>query len=156
MEPDDVTIFDGVSCYHIRDNARRGVKTFSSQRLLPIHSHLIEAGVLPPCGRYPQTRCRCDFPRTIPDNESQSFGDKLHYNWSKAVGLQLAGNPRKLCFHSLRHYVIACLKHLPEISDKQLRDLLGHSGQDVRDESYDEATPLPVLQGVVERFPRVL
>lgn len=156
LEPEDFTIVDGIPCYHIRENAHRGVKTLSSERLVPIHSHLLDLGFLRYVEDMRKRGAAAIFPELIPENESQSFGDKLHYNWSKAVGLQLEGNPRKLCFHSLRHYVIAYLKQLPEISDKQRRDLVGHSGQDVHDESYDEATPLPVLQGVVERLPRVL
>ncbi|WP_068300246.1 hypothetical protein [Pararhodobacter sp. CCB-MM2] len=91
----------------------------------------------------------------IATNESQSFGDKIYYNWAKALVRQLNGNPRELCFHSFRHYVIAHLKELPEVSDKQRRDLVGHIGGDVHDEQYDVATSMTVMRGVVAKLPRL-
>jgi integrase len=95
------------------------------------------------------------FPELIATNESQSFGDKIYYNWAKALVLQLDGNPRELCFHSFRHYAIAHLKELPEVSEKQRRDLVGHSGGDVHDEQYDVATSMTVMSGVVAKLPRL-
>lgn len=155
LEPEDFTIVDEIPCCHIRNNAHRGVKTLSSVRLVPIHSHLIDLGFLRHVEEMRKRGAAAIFPELIPENESQSFGDKLHYNWSKAVGLQLEGNPRRLCFHSLRHYVITHLKQLPEVTDKQRRDLVGHSGKEVHDEQYDEATSMPIMRGVVEQLPRM-
>lgn len=155
LEPDDFAIVDGVPCYHIHNNAHRGVKTLSSERLVPVHSHLVELGLLRHVEDMRNRGAVAIFPELMPTNDSQSFGDKLHYNWNKAVKLQLDDNPRKLCFHSFRHYVISYLKQVPEVTEKQRRDLVGHSGQDVHDEQYDEATSMPVMQGVVEHLPRM-
>ena len=146
---------DGIPCYHIRDNMHRGVKTFSSERLVPIHAHLIELGFLRHVDDMRMRGATALFPELIATNESQSFGDKIYYNWAKALVLQLDGNPRELCFHSFRHYAIAHLKELPEVSEKQRRDLVGHSGGDVHDEQYDVATSMTVMSGVVAKLPRL-
>ncbi|MHA7868185.1 MAG: site-specific integrase [Salipiger thiooxidans] len=155
LEPSDVVCVDGIPCYHIRDNMHRGVKTFSSERLVPIHEHLIELGFLTHVEEMRQRGASALFPELIATNESQSFGDKIYYNWAKALVLQLDGNPRELCFHSFRHYAIAHLKELPEVSEKQRRDLVGHSGGDVHDEQYDVATSMPVMSSVVAKLPRL-
>lgn len=155
LEPRDVLSVDGIPCYHIRDNMHRGVRTFSSERLVPIHAHLIELGFLRHVEDMRQRGATALFPELIATNESQSFGDKIYYNWAKALVLQLDGNPRELCFHSFRHYAIAHLKELPEVSEKQRRDLVGHSGGDVHDEQYDVATSMTVMSGVVAKLPRL-
>ncbi|OIQ27170.1 MAG: hypothetical protein BM562_15130 [Alphaproteobacteria bacterium MedPE-SWcel] len=155
LEPRDVVSVDGIACYHIRDNMHRGVKTFSSERLVPIHEHLIELGFLRHVEEMRQRGATAVFPELIATNDSQSFGDKIYYNWAKALVLQLDGNPRELCFHSFRHYAIAHLKELPEVSEKQRRDLVGHSGGDVHDEQYDVATSMTVMSSVVAKLPRL-
>ena len=155
LEPRDVVSVDGIPCYHIRDNMHRGVKTFSSERLVPIHAHLIELGFLRHVDDMRMRGATALFPELIATNDSQSFGDKIYYNWAKALVLQLDGNPRELCFHSFRHYAIAHLKELPEVSEKQRRDLVGHSGGDVHDEQYDVATSVTVMSGVVAKLPRL-
>ncbi len=46
LETADVGEVDGVPVFHIRSNARRGLKNPQSERLVPVHSHLIELGFL--------------------------------------------------------------------------------------------------------------
>ncbi|WP_143540112.1 DUF6538 domain-containing protein [Rhodovulum sulfidophilum] len=89
LEPRDVVSVDGIPCYHIRDNMHRGVKTFSSERLVPIHGHLIELGFLRHVEEMRQRGASALFPELIATNDSQSFGDKIYYNWAKALVLQL-------------------------------------------------------------------
>lgn len=155
LAPEDFATVDGVPCYQIRDNEHRGVKTFSSERMIPLHDHLIELGLLEHVARARKQGLRAIFPELNPQNETQSFGDKIFYNWSKALDTQLDSNPEALCFHSFRHYVISFLKQDGSVTDKERRDLAGHVGKDAHDEEYEQATAMPAMKLVVNRLPRV-
>jgi integrase len=155
LMPEDFEIVDGVACYHLRDNTFRSVKTFSSERTVPIHDHLVELGLLDHVARMRKRKERAIFPELVPTNDSSSFGDRIFYNWSKVLKIQLDGNPAKLCFHSFRHFVITTLKGEKDISAKERRDLVGHVGSDAHDEVYDKATPMLDMKKVVDRLPRL-
>ena len=70
----------------------------------------------------------------------------------KAFGADGAG----LSFHSLRHYVQSALEHVPEVTDKALRDILGHKGKDTHDGTYSKPTQPAVLREAIEKLPLVI
>lgn len=155
LAPEDFCEIDGIPCYHIRDNAHRTVKTLSSERLVPIHPHLIELGLLNHVTERRKARETAIFPELKPTNDTETFGDKIFYNWDRALDIQLEGNPKGLCFHSLRHYVIGFLKGDKTVSEKERRDLVGHVGTDAHDENYDTPTRMREMLQIVMRLPRV-
>ncbi len=155
LAPEDFDVIEEIPCYHIRDNANRGVKTLSSERIIPIHPHLVDLGLLKHVAKARAKGERAIFPELISTNDTESFGDKIFYNWDKALDIQFDGNPEGLCFHSFRHYVISFLKRDATVTDKLRRDLVGHVGKDAHDENYDEASTMTALLPVVERLPRV-
>ncbi|TKD13791.1 site-specific integrase [Rhodobacter capsulatus] len=152
---EDICEIDGIPCYHIRDNMHRSVKTFASERLIPIHPHLIELGFLRHVAAQRKAGANAIFPELKPTNDTESFGDKIFYNWDRALDIQLEGNPKGLCFHSFRHYVIDFLKCDKTVTDKERRDLVGHVGKDAHDETYDMPTSMLAMLQIVTRLPRV-
>jgi len=46
--------------------------------------------------------------------------------------------------------------HAPEITDKVLRDIVGHEGKDTHDRTYSKPTPPAVMQAAIERLPVVI
>ena len=97
----------------------RGVKTFSSERLVPIHEHLIELGFLRHVVDMRQRGATALCPELIATNDSQSFGDKIYYNWAKALVLQLDG---KTALPNGRSQPAGCDHHLLEYETPRPRD----------------------------------
>ena len=61
-----------------------------------------------------------------------------------------------LSFHSLRHYAQAVLEHVPDVTDKVLRDIVGHEGKGAHERTYSKPTPPAVLQAAIERLSAVI
>lgn len=155
LSPDDIITVNGIDCINIRVNANRGLKNPAAVRIIPIHSHLIELGFLDYANGRKRAGEAALFPELVPTNASDSFGDKFFYNWDKVLDVQLGTEADGLSFHCFRHYVIAFLKTVPTVSDKERRDLAGHVGDDVHNEVYDKATTPDVMVRVVNLIPRV-
>lgn len=155
----DIGEEDGIAFIRFVDNENRALKNFASERRVPLHYRLIELGFLQHVER--SRKLKVDlFPELRPSTHrrgsSTKYGKRFYYAWRKALELRLDGNPRKLCFHSTRHYVIDCLKRQPDIS-KQLRfDVLGHEGDDIQSESYGEVMPLHMLKAAIDSLPVVI
>ncbi len=48
------------------------------------------------------------------------------------------------------------LEHVPEVTDKVLRDIVGHEGKDTHERTYSKPTPPAVLQAAIEKLPTVV
>ena len=138
----DIETIDGIPCFNIRANQYRGIKGESESegaqknRIIPIHPHLIELGLLDHANSQSNSLQDLLFPDILPtarykgrdrkQTASGKIGDSLDDFWRKSLRLTLDGNPRKLCMHSLRHYVNHQLIHQPNIHEVTRFDLLGH------------------------------
>lgn len=156
----DIQLEDGIHFINIEENANRGLKNFSSVRKIPIHERLIELGFLTHVNRIRKPGGDL-FPELRPagyskDDKSKKYGDRIHYAWSEALKKALAGNPRALCLHSMRHYVRDQLALDPSIPEKVRYDLIGHEATDVDTRTYGEASPLTDLRIAVNKLPVVI
>ena len=145
---DDFEEHDGVPCIVIRPNQFRGIKgdpdapngEDSLTRNVPIHSHLIELGLLDQFAEMRSKGHKLAFPDVVPKARKTSaiqdaheralsvekFGESIDYMWRKALQIALGENPRKLCIHSLRHYVNHALIHTAGIHEVTRFDIRGH------------------------------
>jgi hypothetical protein len=78
---------------------------------------------------------------------------KLGYNWRKTLKIILDGNPRLLCFHSLRHFVNNQIRDLNDVPCLVRLNIMGQEADDTNDRVYSEPSELPVLKAVIERLP---
>ena len=136
----DVERIDGIPCFHIRSNAYRGIKGEAGEveksRIIPVHPHLIELGLLDHAIPKPSSPTGLLFPDILPQARSNprdsqpakavKIGEALDDFWRKSLCITLDGNPRKLCMHSLRHYVNHQMIHSPDVHEVTRFDLLGH------------------------------
>ncbi|WP_167803299.1 hypothetical protein [Pseudoroseicyclus tamaricis] len=129
------------------------MKTHSSRRKVPIHSALIEHGFLDHVRSMRKRGLTDVFPELRPSKPGDRFGEKLDYNFRKALETVLDGNPRRLCFHAFRHYVKQQLDGHPSVSPKARRDILGHEATDVHDGVYGTEATLRELQRAIELLP---
>ena len=155
LSPEDIINIDGVACINIRINQNRGLKNLAAVRIIPIHRHLIELGFLDYANDKKRAKEAALFPDLVPNNGSDSFGDRFFYNWDKVLDVQLGAAAEGLSFHCWRHYFIAFLKTDPSVTDKERRDLAGHVGEDVHNEVYDKATAPAAMARVVNLIPHV-
>ena len=155
LAPADIFERDGIPCLSIEDSEVRRIKNISSKRIVPIHSHLIALGFLDfveTARAKGQAELFPDLREPATGKHGRKLGRRMRQIVNKTFGTEGAG----LSFHSLRHYVQGTLEHVPEVTDKVLRDIVGHEGKDTHERTYSKPTPPAVLQAAIERLPAVI
>lgn len=140
--------------FDIRPHEERRLKNLQSERLIPIHGHLIELGLLE---HRQLMRSRGEvylFPELRPNSSKAPFGKSIKYNWDKALLAQLRGNSRKLSMHSLRHYVNGTLMADRSIPRDVRLDILGHAAVDLNEEVYSEGAEFSEKERAINTIPR--
>jgi len=151
---DDIQTEDGIYFFVFDQNEIRDIKTEASRRRVPIHSALIDAGFLDHVQSMKRRGSRAVFPEMAPGATAKSkYGKKLGYNWRKTLKIILDGNPRLLCFHSLRHFVNNQIRDLNDVPCLVRLNIMGQEADDTNDRVYSEPSELPVLKAVIERLP---
>ncbi|WP_114292563.1 hypothetical protein [Pseudosulfitobacter sp. DSM 107133] len=183
---DDISKIDGISVITIQSNKFRGVKGEHKDatedeklsRVIPIHRHLIDLGILEYANAKKREGSSLLFPDVVPKPRGRvmdfdpdaaglnvkKFGQSIDHGWSKSVKLSLDGNPRKLCMHSLRHYVNNFMIHNTDIHEVTRLDLLGHvegGGDDnkrassINTTTYRDDTPIKIKKKAIDKLPRI-
>ena len=159
LRVEDIQQDEGIWFISIAENKNRDVKTAASIRNVPIHRRLIDLGFLDHVARH-RNGTGDLFPELKPANHvhghGKKYGDRIDHAWRVALETALDGNPRDLCFHSLRHYISDCLQRDPEVKQKAQDDLLGHESSGTGNRVYGEPTPLADLKAAVDRLPAVI
>ena len=147
----DIQEHGGIWCFKFEENAERTVKTDASDRLVPIHPHLLKLGILE--GRTGSGRFLNGLHRK---SKKSKLGDCTHYNWSEVMKRQLP--PEDLdrrCLHSFRHSMIDRLEKMDDVRDRTIKAIIGHTPDSITSKVYgSEATPEAMLRAI-ERLPRV-
>ncbi|MCJ8139935.1 site-specific integrase [Falsirhodobacter halotolerans] len=156
----DVQVEDGVHFLNLAENDNRGLKNFSSVRRVPLHDRVLALGFMDHVQKA-RRRGKDVFPELRPmkhskDDRSKKFGDRMYYAFGKALEHIFEGNPRKLCLHSMRHYVRDQLALDTTIAEKVRYDLIGHEMSDVDSRTYGEASPLQALHQAINKLPVVI
>ncbi|SOH95223.1 hypothetical protein SAMN06273572_10897 [Monaibacterium marinum] len=155
LAPSDIVERDGIPCLSIEDSELRRIKNISSKRIVPIHSRLIELGFfdfVETARAKGQAELFPDLREPATGKHGRKLGRRMRQIVDKTFGAEGAG----LSFHSLRHYVQGTLEHVPDVTDKVLRDIVGHEGKDTHERTYSKPAPPAVLQAAIERLPAVI
>lgn len=157
LTTDAIVEVDGHFGVDIRPHAERRLKNLQSERLLPLHDHLIELGLVEHCARLLERGETLLFPELRPKSRKKKFMSALRYNWEKIREIQLDGNPKALDGHSLRHSFNQFLKNRPEVSKDVRLDILGHAGTDLNEETYGDENGMPfeMKKAAIDLVPRV-
>lgn len=154
LETADVEELDGIPVFRIRENGRRGVKTAQSERVIPVHSHLIELGFLD-FVQDQRARSRINlFHDLKPKSPKSPIGDSISYLWGKIQDDQI-GQQEKKSFHSFRHYAVQGLRAENPVEKHIRAELFGHLVGDIEDDRYGGRLPVATLRAAVEALPRV-
>lgn len=156
LSPSDIIIQDGIPCFSFTFTEVRRVKNKASKRLVPIHSHLIELGIMETVAEARAKRSQDLFP-DLREPKSGKHGRKVGRRMSQIVEVALGEDGGGLTFHSLRHYVQNALEdHPSKIPDKVIRDIIGHEGDDIHSRHYSKPSGLNARQEAIETLPRVM
>ena len=127
LKVDDVRKIDGVWAFDVHSGAGQQLKTVSSNRLVPVHSYLIEMGL----AEYVDSIRGAGEIQLWPDLKRGADGllssaySKRFSRLKRSVGI----TNRRIVFHSFRHTFINDLKQqgAPEAAIKQLVGHVDHS-----------------------------
>lgn len=158
MQVAEVMLDADVPHFIVQENDNRGLKTLASTRTVPIHPTLFRLGFDRYVRKLQQAGETNLFPDLKPTEGTKSlWGDKLHYNFSKAVKLSLGASHVESdagkTFHSFRHYICTALDRIGTVKDKTTRDIVGHENVGTTDRIYKEPALLAVKLAALEFLP---
>lgn len=124
------------------------LKTVASRRLVPVHSRLIDLGLLQFVEGHPEGFL---WPSDTRSNANPIRGDMDKLSKLLARKLRAAGiiDPKKTGAHSFRHTVAKKLKNAA-VPEYQIADLIGHEDDSMTTGRYGKATNVPRLKEAIE------
>ena len=149
----DIVEVDGVMCFSIEDSELRRIKNLSSRRIVPIHSHLLELGILDHVDAAQKSEQISLFPELF-EAGNMAYRRKVGRRMRQIIDQELGAKGVKLSFHSLRHYVQNQLDNAG-VDDKIIRDIIGHEGKDVHEKVYRKSSPTKALSKAIELLQRL-
>lgn len=147
LKPTDVRMVDGVWIFDVRAGDGQQLKTIASNRIVPIHSKLIEVGFLSYLAQV-----RDDGHSQLwPDLKRGAGGllSSAYSKWFSRFKRSAGITNSRIVFHSFRHTFINQLKQnsAPEAAIKQL---VGHVDSSITTGRYGKTLPAPILSRSVE------
>ncbi|MCL3882667.1 hypothetical protein [Marivita sp. GX14005] len=140
--------------FDIRPHEERRLKNLQSERLLPVHEHLLELGLVEHWNSMIAQKDEFLFPELRPKSQKLPFHKAMKYNWDKARRMQLGSKAEGLTMHSLRHYVNITLKDNKAIEKFVRLDILGHAAVDLNEEVYTEGSSFEQKMSAINSIPR--
>jgi integrase len=138
---------DGVQCLAVEPEEDDELKTASSKRRIPVHSHLVELGLMEHVEALRAAGERLLFPRMAKLKTPEKTLTAWFPSFRKAVGVT---NKRKT-LHSLRHTFNQRLADAG-VQDSTIGDLMGHRNPTMTRGRYGSGTSVVVLRDAVERL----
>lgn len=132
--------------FDINDSDERKLKNESSRRLIPIHSKLVELGLL----EYMQQLKAKKMIRLFPELKHQRDGySQASSKWFGRFRKRHGVAHRQKSFHSFRHTFTDTLKQLC-VSKEQMAALLGHKDESITTGLYGKEYKPEVLKPIIE------
>lgn len=151
LRKDDIRLEGGIWVFDINDDhPGKRLKTDYSRRLVPIHSRLIELGILELQPASPDGFLWPPDMRTA-KNPKDSPIDRLQKKLAHRLKRSGVKQDRTTSAHSFRHTLIARLKS-ESVPDYQIAEIVGHKHDSITTGRYGTVTDLTRLREVVERL----
>lgn len=140
LEIADITTEDGHPCFHFTDevkgqsDSKKGIKTFSSIRFVPIHPNLNEYGF----SEYVTKMKTAGHTRLFPElsyDQNNGYGRNVGRWFSQFFLVKQGIKTPKLSFHSFRHTVAASLLQA-NVQEPIVQSITGHASTGVLQKVY--------------------
>jgi len=143
---EDISEHNDMWVLDLNDKAEKGVKTASGKRLVPVHSQLIELGLV---DRVEALKRKSEI-RLFPELKQQSSGysqaaSKWFARYRKRCGVSEEGK----VFHSFRHTFADTLKQ-KGAEQQKIAALMGHVDQSITTGRYGKPYEPEGLKDVIE------
>lgn len=148
----DIRQQDGIWCFDLNDEGEdKHLKTENARRLVPIHSRLIELGLL---DHVEERKARGDK-KLFPDfryDPKNGWGRHLGRWFNDTLLPKLELKQKELVFHSLRHTVVTRLMQAG-VPEPVVKALVGHAQQGVTQQHYfNEGYTLKQLDEALQKL----
>lgn len=145
----------GIAYLEIDFTEERRIKTQASRRRIPVHSRLIELGLLEHVEAQRKAGEHFLFP-DLYDGTLKVFGRdvsrKMRLIIDQTIG---AEEGKKLSLHSMKHYVQNILSRDTTVPEVVVREIVAHEGKDVHETDYEKGSEIELLKYAIERLPVV-
>lgn len=143
----DVAEVDGVLCLVVEPEAEGVLKTTSSRRQVPVHSHLIELGLADFVEEQRAAGQVQLFSRAMTLKRPEATLSNWFRRYRHAQGI----SEKKKPFHSLRHTFRQRLSDA-DVQDSKVSDLMGHSDGSMTHGRYGSRASVARLRDAIERL----
>lgn len=152
MQVRDIKHCEGTWLFDLTDEggAQKRLKSPAARRRVPVHSHLIELGLLDFRSQLEEQ----GEERLFPDytySPKHGYGEKLSKWFNRTLTQQLGIKSDAHVFHGLRHTFITRLAQA-DVPTERIQFIVGHERQGVTHQAYLEGYTLAQTSGAVERY----
>jgi len=129
----DVRKVDGIWCFDINDDGDKKLKTLSSKRVVPIHSRLLELGIL----RHVEINRKAGHPRlwmNLQRRDADGYSNSVG-KWYQRINRKFISSDPQKSFHSLRHTVADRLKQ-KGVQEAIIAEIMGHARDSITMSRY--------------------
>lgn len=149
---EDVKTIDGIPCIHINESKPdQTLKTFQTERVIPIHSKLIELGFLEYVERQRANGHERLFPELVRHKKHGYSAAPSKWFGRLREQLDLKDGDQKRDFHSFRHSVADHLKQ-KGVTEALIGGILGHTTGGITINRYGKDFKPSVLKPVIEQI----
>jgi integrase len=147
---------DGIDCIEIIENHPiKNLKTEDSERVVPIHSQLLEVGFVDYIKRKQKKLKATDtdfiFPRCITSgNVYYEKYPRIFFNFLKDIGIKADKGRDGYDFHSFRKNISTAMQDA-KIVNSYINDVVGWKGNGTMEQHYSNHT-LPQIKTELEKF----
>ena len=142
----DIKQIEGVYIFDINDRQDKKLKNSSSRRCIPIHSKLVELGLISYVNHLKLNKATRLFPEIKKGRDGYGqAASKWFGRYRKRVGIEESTK----VFHSFRHTVIDQLKQ-QEVPKEMVANIAGHLDESVTFGRYGKAFKPQVMQQYIE------
>lgn len=144
----DIRTDDGIPCFDFNDTGEKNLKTASSSRIVPIHSALLELGLMD----YVERLRKEGKPRLWMNLKlkREGFGQDVG-RWFQRYGRKHISADKRKSLHSMRHTFITALNraHVPEAI---VAELAGHTHGNIDRDRYGHGFEVRQLKEAIEKL----
>lgn len=135
LRAEDMEVREGIPCFDFNDDDGKTLKNIASRRVVPIHSRLLELGLLD----FIEQRKQAEAPRLFPSltySKQNGWGRNVGRWFNESLLPNIGMKDKGLVFHSFRHSMVTTLGHC-DVQESVIKAIVGHTRTGVTQSVYN-------------------